>query len=84
MKEIKDDEYILLGIDMKHSKKTNKDYLIAYLVFKTGYGFDIVQVLIDEETADFISTYVGEDVSTFLSIEYNSYTKKYNPVLKIK
>ena len=84
MKEIKDGEYILLGIDKKHSKKSNKDYIIAYLVFKTGYGFDIIKVLIDDETADYLSTYIGEDVSDFLLVKYNSYTKTYNPVLKIK
>ena len=84
MKEIKDNEYVLIGIDEKHSKKSDKDYIIAYLLLKTGYGFDIIQVLIDNETANYLSTYIGEDVSAFLSIEYNSYTKKYNPVLKIK
>ena len=84
MREINDNEYVLIDIDKKHSKKSNKDYNIAYLLLKTGYGFDIIQVLIDDETADYFSTYIGENVSGFLSIEYNSYTKKYNPVLKIK
>lgn len=84
MKEIQNNEYVLIGINEKTSKKSDKSYIIAYLLLKTDYGFDIIQVLIDDETADFLSTYIGEDVSAFLSIKYNSYTKKYNPVLKIK
>lgn len=74
------ENYMLLGIKSRKSKKTDKNYNIAYLSLETDYDFQIIPVMIQEKQVDVLIDVIGDldfDISEYLKLRYNAYNKKY-------
>ncbi len=80
------ERYKYLGSRKRHSSKSDKDYYLAFILLENNNGFDILQVLINEKQVNAIDSAIDSaidngtefDISKYLSIEYNSYNKKYD------
>lgn len=77
------EKYKLLGIKKRKSKQ-DKEYFVCFLSLETDYDFNVINVIINEKQVEPISKVLNDnnfDVSKFLSLKYNSFTKSYNLVL---
>lgn len=75
------ENYKYLGWRKRHSAKSDKDYYLAYVLLENNNGYDILQTMITEKQVSAIDFATNEgdfDISKYLSIEFNSYTKRYD------
>lgn len=78
--------YKYLGSRKRHSSKSDKDYFLAFILLENNNGFDILQTMITEKQVEAIDSAIDKaidndtdfDISKYLSIEYNSYNKRYD------
>lgn len=86
--------YRYLGYDSKVSSNTKKQYYIVYLLLSTekdsGYNFTVIQTLVyDDEVIKVLQEqYTQEDesvndVTDFVNLVYNSYSKKFEPKINL-
>lgn len=80
------ENYKYLGSRKRHSSKSDKDYYLAFILLENGNGYDIIQTMITQKQSELLSSAIDEaiandtefDISKYLSVEYNSYNKRYD------
>lgn len=80
MEEEKIEKYKLLGVRKRHSNKSDRDYHIAYVLFENNYGFEVLNVMIQEKQVNALNGVIDDDtfdLTRFMKLEYNSFNKRY-------
>lgn len=80
------EKYELIKILSRKNKEGNPYYL-AIILLTNEYDCDLIRVLVTKEVADKLikmSDNETFDVSQYLKIQYNTYQKKYVPVIKLQ
>ena len=75
------ENYKLLGTRDRISKKTNKEYTIAYVLHENNYGYDILPVMLKEQQINAVKGVINDDsfdLNQFVGLEYNSFNKRYD------
>lgn len=76
--------YKLVDVIQRHNSSTDKDYYIAYVLYKNKYDYALLKVYVDEKTADKLLDVIDDsefDLTTYMSVEYNTFSNKYQPVI---
>lgn len=79
------EKYELIKIITRQNKE-GRDYYLAIILLTNQYDCDLLRVLVTKEVAEKLikmSNNETFDVTQYLKIEYNTYQKKYNPVIKL-
>ena len=79
--EEKIEKYYLLGIRKRVSKKTEKEYYVAFIVYENNYGFNILNVMIKEEQVGPLLEAQNDDnfnINDYMKLEYNSFNNRYD------
>lgn len=77
------DAYKLIDITSYTSKKGVNYYIaVVYFVYDGGFS-DIMRIVLnDEEQAEVLKQYLGQDISSLIEIKYNGYRKQFIPTIK--
>ena len=79
------EKYSLLRV-IKRKSKQDKVYYLALVIFNTPTDSDILRIVLSEEQANkLVKLSQAQDFSVekLLSIDYNIYTKNYQPKLNV-
>lgn len=80
-----DEKYKLVDI-IERTNKENKKYYLAVILLKNSYDCDLIKVLVRENQVQKLyelSSQKDFDISNYLEIQYNNYSKSYQPVIKL-
>lgn len=77
------DAYRLIDITSYTSKKGVNYYIaVVYFVYDKGFSDVLRIVLNDEEQAEVLKQYLGQDIGSLIEIKYNGYRKQFIPTIK--
>lgn len=83
---VNEKEYQIVRI-IERKNKENKTYYLALVLFNNKYDSDLLRILVTEEQAEHLLTFVGDpdydDISQYIKVEYNSYQKTFQPKITI-
>lgn len=76
--------YIFLRI-LERKNKEGKSYKLALVLFNRKDDSDLLRILVTDEVAKVLveNSKNNADITSLVSIEYNSYQKVYQPKIKI-
>lgn len=71
---------------LQKKNKEGKEYFIALIILDNDYDSDFIRVLISKDVANKLlemSKSPNFDISKYLTVSYNTYSKDYRPVIKL-
>ena len=77
--------YKLITI-LNRKNKEGKEYKLACLAYITDKSCDLIQALITSEQAEKLAKVINDirfNMSEYVTVEYNSYSKAYQPKITI-
>lgn len=81
MENEKIENYKILGIRKRKSKKSDNEYYLCYVLYENNYGFDILNVIVNEKQVGALESVINDDtfeLKKFMNLQYNSFTKRYD------
>lgn len=77
------DAYRLIDITSYTSKKGVNYYIaVVYFVYDKGFS-DVLRIILnDEDQAEVLKQYLGQDIGSLIEIKYNGYRKQFIPTIK--
>lgn len=75
------ENYKILGIRKRKSKKSDKEYYLCYILYENDYGYDIINAIVEEKQVGALQSVINDDtfeLKRFMNVEYNSFNKRYD------
>lgn len=75
--------YIFVDTIERQNKDKTKIYTYACVCLLTKSNCDLMQVYVTDEQADKLIDLENRDISEYISVEYNSYSKAFTPKINL-